>query len=625
MKILILTQWFEPEPSFKGLLFARELVARGHEVEVLTGFPNYPGGKVYPGYRIRPWVRERLDGIDVLRVALYPSHNNSGLHRIFNYVSFAISAAVFGAALIRKPDVMYVYHPPITVGFAAAVIGFLRRTPFVYDIQDLWPDTVAASGMMSNPAALGLLGKLCKFVYRRASHITVLSPGFKETLARRGVPQDKIDVIYNWCDEKVFNVDDDPEARRAGSADKFSILFAGTMGTAQGLESVLQAAQICLRTAPTVEFVFVGGGVDRSRLERMAEEMKLDNVRFMPRQPMQAMGGILAGADALLVHLKDDPLFRITIPSKTQAYMAAGMPILMAVRGDAADLVKRSQSGVLCEPGDPQSIAEAVKELAGAGPERLAAMGHNGRAFYDRELSISSGVEKFNRVFKAAANPSPGLCHRQSGWRFWIKTAFDRGTALCGLILLSPVFIGVSTLVGFSMGFPVLFRQQRPGRFAKPFMLLKFRTMSERRDADGKLLHDTDRLTRVGRLLRATSLDELPQLWNVLRGDISLVGPRPLLMEYLSRYSPEQARRHDVMPGITGWAQINGRNALTWAEKFTLDTWYVDNWSLRLDMRILFRTVWVVLRRDGISRAGHATMPEFMGLSAVTGVRNEQR
>lgn len=613
MRILLLTQWFDPEPTFKGLLFARELAARGHEVEVLTGFPNYPGGKVYPGYQIRPWVREQIDGINVLRVALYPSHNNSGLHRVFNYASFALSAAVIGTTLIRKPDVMYVYHPPITVGFAAAVIGFLRRTPFVYDIQDLWPDTVAASGMMSNPAALGLLGSLCKFVYRCASHITVLSPGFKETLAGRGVPPGKIDVIYNWCDEKVFNVDYESGERLASRVDKLSILFAGTMGTAQGLESVLQAAQICQHTAPTAEFDFVGGGVERAKLERMAEEMQLENVRFMPRQPMHAMGGILAGADVLLVHLKDDLLFRITIPSKTQAYLAAGKPILMGVRGDAADLVKRSQSGVLCEPGDPQSIAEAVKELAGAGPERLAAMGHNGRAFYDRELSISSGVEKFDRVFKAAADPSPGLRHRQSGWRFWIKTAFDRGAALCGLILLSPVFIGVSALVGLSMGFPVLFRQQRPGRFAKPFRLLKFRTMLERRDASGKLLPDAVRLTQVGRVLRATSMDELPQLWNVLRGDLSLVGPRPLLMEYLPRYSAEQAQRHDVMPGITGWAQINGRNALTWAEKFTLDTWYVDHWSLSLDIKILVMTAWRVLRRDGISRAGHATMPEFHG------------
>jgi lipopolysaccharide/colanic/teichoic acid biosynthesis glycosyltransferase len=203
----------------------------------------------------------------------------------------------------------------------------------------------------------------------------------------------------------------------------------------------------------------------------------------------------------------------------------------------------------------------------------------------------------------------------QSGWRFCIKKAFDRSAALCGLIVLSPVCIAASLLVWLSMGRPILFRQQRPGRFARPFMLLKFRTMSDGRDADGKLLPDAERLTRAGRLLRATSLDELPQLWNVLRGDISLVGPRPLLMEYLSRYSPEQARRHNVMPGITGWAQINGRNALTWEEKFTMDTRYVDHWSLWLDLKILNMTILRVLRRDGISNQDHATMPEFMGMS----------
>lgn len=611
MKILILTQWFEPEPTFKGLLFAKELVARGHEVQVLTGFPNYPGGKIYPGYRMRPWVRERLDGIEVLRVALYPSHNISGLQRTFNYVSFALSASIIGTALIKKPDVMYVYHPPITTGIAAFVIGLIRRTPYVYDIQDLWPDSVAASGMMSNSAALGLLERLCKFVYRRASHITVLSPGFKETLARRGVLPDKIDVIYNWCDETVFKFDSESGAHLASSADKFSILFAGTMGTAQGLESVLLAAQICRNTVPSAEFLFMGGGVERSRLERMAEDMKLDNVRFLPRQSMQAMGGILADADALLVHLKDDPLFRITIPSKTQAYMAAGKPIVMAVRGDAADLVMRSQSGVLCDPSDPRSIADAVKELAGFRPEKLAAMGHNGRVFYDRELSISIGAKEFDRVFRAVGELARDIRHRQSGWRVWIKTMFDRIVALCGLVVLSPLLIGVSVLVWLSMGRPVLFHQLRPGRFAKPFMLLKFSTMSDQRDADGKLLPDAERLTRVGQLLRASSLDELPQLWNVLRGDISLVGPRPLLMQYLPLYSPEQARRHDVIPGITGWAQINGRNALSWEEKFALDLWYVDNWSLNLDLSILLSTFKTVLRREGISGGGHATMPEF--------------
>jgi lipopolysaccharide/colanic/teichoic acid biosynthesis glycosyltransferase len=211
----------------------------------------------------------------------------------------------------------------------------------------------------------------------------------------------------------------------------------------------------------------------------------------------------------------------------------------------------------------------------------------------------------------------------QSGWRLWTKLTFDRFAALCGLVALTPLYIGTSVLVWLSMGRPILFRQQRPGRFAKPFLLLKFRTMSDRVDAAGKLLPDAGRLTNAGRFLRTTSLDELPQLWNVLRGDISLVGPRPLLMEYLPRYSPEQARRHEVMPGITGWAQINGRNALTWEQKFSLDTWYVDNWSLKLDALILLKTLSSVLRRTGIASSGHATMPEFKGDGEPNGPSNE--
>jgi lipopolysaccharide/colanic/teichoic acid biosynthesis glycosyltransferase/glycosyltransferase involved in cell wall biosynthesis len=612
MKILFVTQWFEPEPSFKGLLYIRELVARGHDVQVLTGFPNYPGGKVYPGYRIRPWMRDQMDGIQILRVALYPSHNKSGLRRALNYLSFAFSAAVIGSLLIRKPDVMYVYHPPMTVGFAASVIGFIRRTPFVIDIQDLWPDTVAASGMLSNSAALGVLGKLCRFVYSCARHIVVLSPGFKQKLIDRGVPPEKIDVIYNWCNEKAMRSTGGP-VTRLERADRFCILFAGVMGFAQDIDSVLYAAQICRTSTPEAEFVFMGAGVDRIRLERLAEEMRLENVRFFPPQPMHAMGAVFEGVDALLVHLKDDPLFRITIPSKTQAYLASGKPILMAVRGDAADLVKRSQSGVICEPSDPKSIAEAVKILVNAGPELLSAMGRNGKAFYDKELSISTGVEKFIRVFETAACRKAIGRHQQAGWRFWIKTAFDRAAALCGLMLLSPAFIGVSLLIWISMGRPILFRQRRPGRFAKPFELLKFRTMSQQRDTSGNLLPDESRLPRVGRLLRATSVDELPQLWNVLCGQLSLVGPRPLLMEYLPRYSPEQARRHDVLPGITGWAQINGRNELAWEDKFSRDVWYVENWSLRLDALILLRTLFSVLKREGIDMPGYATMPAFKG------------
>lgn len=175
------------------------------------------------------------------------------------------------------------------------------------------------------------------------------------------------------------------------------------------------------------------------------------------------------------------------------------------------------------------------------------------------------------------------------------------------------MFAAISLLIRTRLGYPILFTQTRPGLHGKPFTIYKFRTMTDERDADGKLLPDSDRLTRLGRFLRSTSLDELPELFNVIKGEMSLVGPRPLLMQYLNRYTPEQARRHEVRPGITGWAQINGRNALSWEEKFALDVWYVDNCSLWLDIRIIALTIWKVFRREGISHQGEATMPEFKG------------
>jgi sugar transferase EpsL len=194
-----------------------------------------------------------------------------------------------------------------------------------------------------------------------------------------------------------------------------------------------------------------------------------------------------------------------------------------------------------------------------------------------------------------------------------IKRAIDVGVSASVLAVGWPLLLAVGLMIRWSMGRPILFRQQRPGRNGRPFLLYKFRTMNDARRPDGELLPDGDRLTQLGKFLRRTSLDELPQLWNVLRGDMSLVGPRPLLMKYLDRYSPEQARRLLAMPGVTGWAQIHGRNAITWEEKLALDVWYVDHRSAWLDLRILGMTAWKIFRSEGISSAGHSTMPEFTG------------
>lgn len=193
------------------------------------------------------------------------------------------------------------------------------------------------------------------------------------------------------------------------------------------------------------------------------------------------------------------------------------------------------------------------------------------------------------------------------------KRLIDIVAASAAIVFLSPLLLAVAVLVRFKLGTPILFQQTRPGLHGQPFRMIKFRSMTDGRGPDGSPLPDAERLPPFGRKLRSTSLDELPELWNVLRGDMSLVGPRPLLMQYLPLYSPEQYRRHEVRPGVTGWAQINGRNALSWDEKFALDVWYVENCSLTLDLRILLRTVMSMIRREGISAAGEATMPAFEG------------
>ena len=193
------------------------------------------------------------------------------------------------------------------------------------------------------------------------------------------------------------------------------------------------------------------------------------------------------------------------------------------------------------------------------------------------------------------------------------KRWIDLVCASLGLVFASPVLIATAISIRVTMGRPVIFRQARPGLYGEPFTILKFRTMRNAIGPDGRLLSDAERLTPFGAFLRRSSIDELPELWNVFRGNMSLVGPRPLMPEYLGRYTAEQMRRHETLPGITGWAQVNGRNALDWPEKLSLDVWYVDNWSLALDLRILVRTLWQVLRRKGISFAGHPTMPEFLG------------
>ena len=399
MKILLLTQWFDPEPTLKGLVFARELQRQGHEVQVLTGFPNYPTGKIYDGYKLRFKQTEYIEGIEVTRVALYPSHDSSVLKRIFNYISFAFMAALIGIFATKKTDVIYAYHPPLTVGVAALLIKLFRRIPIVYDIQDMWPDTLKATGMMNNEKLLNIISLVCDQVYKYVDHIVVLSPGFKQLLMNRNVKEDKISVIYNWCDEEALETKTIlKEEYNQILSNKFNLVFAGNLGKAQGLDTLINVAK-ALQNNNQIQLVFVGDGTERELLITKVAELNLENVAFIPRVPMSEVGGILKRADVLIVHLKDDKLFEITIPSKTQAYMAMGKPILMAVKGDASDIVSKAQAGVIAKPEDTESILLAINSLYHLDKPNLLKMGENSKKYYMNEMSLEKSCNKFIEIF----------------------------------------------------------------------------------------------------------------------------------------------------------------------------------------------------------------------------------
>ncbi len=395
MRILLLTQYFQPEPMFKGLPLAKALQARGHDVEVLTGFPNYPEGRLYAGYERQRFRHEILDGVPVHRVPLYPSHDRSGLRRATNFVSFGASSAIAAIVQSRQPDVVWVYNL-VTLWPTWTILRLKHRCRVVLEVQDLWPESVLGSGMMHRSRFLRrALAAVCAAAYRSADGLIAQSPGFRERLIEAGVPAERVGVIYNWADETV------PEpspAERAAAREKarmdgrFTVLFAGTMGTTQALDCVMRAAALLQTRRPEIQFVLVGGGVDVDRLKMLAAS--LANVRFLPRcSPAEALA-LTVEADALLVHLRADPLSAMPIPSKTQAYLRAGRPILIGVKGDAAQLVEAAGAGLSFEPENGDSLAAAVEQLVDEGAEALRTRGRNGRAYYDEKLAFLNGVQQ---------------------------------------------------------------------------------------------------------------------------------------------------------------------------------------------------------------------------------------
>lgn len=612
MRILIIHQYYVLPGMAGGSRFnefARLWAEAGHEVTVIAGNLDYSTGVVPPAYRGR--LHREQDGlVTVWRCHVPQSYNRGYAGRAWAFFGFTLSAL---AAILRvtRPDVIVATSPPLLVTLPAWVASRVRfrRTPWVFEVRDLWPESAVTTGVLKRRGLLTrFLYALERWACRSAEHVNVLTPAFREDLLKRGLcSAEQISVIPNGADLDLFRPESPgAEVRESlGWDDRFVVMYSGAHGRANAIGQLVDAAEL-LRDRRDILIACVGDGPERQHWQSEAQRRGLENIRFHGAVPKARMPLLVNACDVGAAVLQNNPTFSTVYPNKVFDYMACAKPVLLAIDGVARELVcGEARAGLFAPPENPQALASVIRQLADdtAG---CAHMGDRGRQWVTEHASRRVLAEKYLRLLESLAGqpaaPRKGLI---------VKEAFDRILAVLALLVLSPLMAALAVAILATQGRPVLFRQTRPGRHGRPFDLVKFRTM---REGGGP---DEVRLTALGRFLRSISLDELPELWNVVRGDMSLVGPRPLLMKYLPRYSREQGRRHEVKPGITGWAQINGRNALTWEEKLALDVWYVDRRSLLLDLGILARTVGQVVLRKGITHPGAATMPEFTGSLSI--------
>ena len=408
MKILYVSQYFPPEmgaPSARVYELSKRWVEAGHHVTVLTGFPNHPTGVVPEDYRRqmrRLTVRERTEGIRVIRTWLYPAPNRRPLERILNYSSFCISACLRGL-LLDRPDMVIATSPQLLVGLSGWWISRLKRCPFVFEVRDLWPESLLASGIGREDSMLiRRLEQVTSFLYRQSDRIVVVTEAFKENLmTRRGLPEEKIDVIENGVETDEFSPKADALVVRQhhGLDGRFVVSYIGTIGYAHGLDIILQAAHRLNEILPEAIFLLVGEGAEKERLEGLAQRERLGNVRFLPQQPRDSIPFFINASDVCLVLLRNAELFTTVLPSKMLEFMACGRPVVLGVDGQARKILTEAQAGVCINPGDPEALVQAVMTLY-RDPALRRRLGENGRDFIVRHFSRSQKALQYLDVLE---------------------------------------------------------------------------------------------------------------------------------------------------------------------------------------------------------------------------------
>jgi len=539
------------------------------------------------------YVEQITDGLRVLRAYAYPALHRNFIWRVFSFGTFAGSS--FLTALKSGPvDIVMGTSPPIFQAFAAWLVAFLRRRPFLLEVRDLWPEFAIDMGVLKNPLLIWLSRGLEDFLYARATHILVNSPAYGDYLIRHLVAPLKISLISNGVDPAMFNPRSTGEGvkHKWGLEGKFVVTYAGAIGVANDIATVIRAADR-LRDSSDIVLLIVGDGKERPNLEVDAGQRGLRNVVFTGKLSKTEAAEAMAASDACIAILKDIPMFRTTYPNKVFDYMAAGRPILLAIDGVIRKVVEQSSSGVFVPPGNDAALARAILNLADNRMEARA-MGLRGREFVTKHFNRDQQAAEF--VSLAEREVQGWKEERHRFYRHFGKRALDLILTIPVIVALSPLFAGIVILVKLSSRGPVFFNQRRLGKLGLVFVAYKFRTMLHRdRTRHAEIRKGNTEVTVVGRLLRRFKLDELPQLFNILKGDMSLVGPRPPLPEQIADYDRESVQRLQVKPGLTGLAQVKGGTEMSWPERWQYDVQYVRQLSLALDLRILARTVPVVV------------------------------
>lgn len=609
MHILYLDQFFRPPDgagNTRSYEIARRWVQSGHSVTIVTSAAELPDT-----YGVGQYT---LDGIQ-LNVTHASRRAPTGVFGIlWRTLQFTV-VATWRAVRVSGVDIIYIAPPSRCVIGVGVVASVATASPFAIGVSDFRESVPGKRRTVWQSLSSQVSRATKKIIYRAAHHIVAFEAGIKDALVTEGVGDAKVTVISDGCDTQLFRVPADHGADLLESYPHLKggplVVFCGPLDSVHAGGYLIDVAAVMLSVDPNIRFVVCGDGPARDDLRAHAMHAGVfeQNLWLMPALPRHRLPELLSIASVAtsLSPVLEEGQYKL-FPEIFDA-LAAGKPVVNNHGGWCADLVESRGAGIKVPQDDIKVAVQDIVDFV-CDDEALRRASEQAAALADSRFNRGKLTNELRVVLESVAQSHTASSRRRRR-SLALKRATDFVLALTALVLLSPVMILIAFVVLIRMGRPVLYTHTRPGLGGQPFRLVKFRTMDVATDASGETLPDGDRLTPLGRILRRTSLDELPELFNVLVGDMSLVGPRPLLMEYLPYYDQNQARRHSVRPGITGWAQINGRNALTWEEKFNLDCWYVDNRSLWLDFKILLGTVWVVIKGKGVSAPGHDSMPRF--------------